>query len=410
MLKIVYFYQYFSTPKGSWSTRVYEFTKYWVEQGYDVTVVTSIFAKSDLKASSFIEDQIIEGVRVKVINVKIDNKKTFFTRVLSFLKYCSVASFFALSLPADVVIASSGPLTVGIPGLVAKYIRRRKLIFEVRDIWPDAIIELGGLKNKFSRNLAYKLERACYKAADLIVALSPGMQENIQKRFNIGKVISVTNSANIDLFATPAFSPKMPGFFNTHKVAIYTGNIGKTNNSELLYLAAKELMIRGQDHIKVVLVGDGQQKEMLKNRAKIEGIHNFIVLDLMPKTELVALLQCSFVSLIPLASAPLLDTSSPNKLYEALAAGVPVIQTTQGWIKRFLDDNKCGFTISASDHYGLATLLNELSLNHEIIKLYGENAKRIAIQQFDKNILAERMLDGILSVCEKGKLSTVYKF
>ncbi|MCO4293654.1 glycosyltransferase family 4 protein [Solitalea sp. MAHUQ-68] len=410
MLKIVYFYQYFSTPKGSWGTRVYEFAKYWVEQGHEVTVITSVFAKSDLKANGFIDEQIIDGIRVKIINVKVNNKSSIFTRLYSFIKYGLVASYYALSLPADVVIASSGPLTVGIPGLISKYIKKRKFVFEVRDLWPDAIIELGGLKNKFAQNIAYKLERACYKAADLIVVLSPGMQDNIKQRFNLDKIISVTNSANIDLFSRPINSIKVPDYFSSHLIAIYTGNIGTTNNSELLYNAAKELMRQGNKQIKIVLVGDGKQKEFLKSKAKEEGVSNFIILDLMPKTELVALLQKSFVSLIPLASAPLLDTSSPNKLFESLAAGLPVVQTTQGWIKSFLTENSCGFTIDATDPVGLANLLIELSANRELISEYVENARIIAVQQFDKNILAKKMLDGVLSVLPNENLRTAYKF
>ena len=74
-MKIVYFYQYFTTPKGSWSTRVYDFTKNWVEKGHDVTVITSIYSKSDLKSTKLIETQIIDGIKLKVINVKIDNRQ-----------------------------------------------------------------------------------------------------------------------------------------------------------------------------------------------------------------------------------------------------------------------------------------------------------------------------------------------
>ena len=83
-MKIVYFYQYFTTPKGSYGTRVYEFTKEWVKMGHEVTVVTSIFSKSDIKANRFIENQIIDGIKLKVINLKIDNKQSFSRRVFSF--------------------------------------------------------------------------------------------------------------------------------------------------------------------------------------------------------------------------------------------------------------------------------------------------------------------------------------
>src|SRR5690606_15584636 len=147
-MKIVYFYQYFSTPNGSWGTRVYEFAKEWVDQGHEVTVVTSIYSKSDLVAEKLVEDQVFEGIKVKVLNVIIDNKQSFIKRILSFIKYSLLSSYYAIKLPADVVIASSGPITIGIPGLISKYIRGRKLIFETRDLWPEGAIELGIIKNK----------------------------------------------------------------------------------------------------------------------------------------------------------------------------------------------------------------------------------------------------------------------
>ena len=407
-MKIVYFYQYFCTPQGSWSTRVYDFAKYWISQGHEVTVVTSIYSKSDLKATKFIEDQNIEGIHVKIINIGIDNKQSLTKRILTFIQYTLVSSWYALTLPADVVIASSGPLSVGFTGLLARYLRNKKMVFEVRDIWPDALIELGVFNNKIAQKAAYALEKACYKSADLIVALSPGMKDNIERRFNLDKVISVTNGANLDLFAALANTSKLPAIFKDSNIAIYTGNIGKTNNSELLYRAAQLLKAKNNNSLKIVLVGDGQLKVELKKQAQQEGLDNFIILDLMPKTELVALLQNSIVSLIPLASAPLLDTSSPNKLFESLAAGVPVVQTTQGWIKDFLDQNNCGFTVKPDNPEELADLLIYLDANKSILNQQGANAKSTAQLFFGKDYLAKKMLDGLLSISNrKEKLVTV---
>lgn len=183
-MKIVYFYQYFSTPKGAWCTRLYEFAKEWVEQGHEVTVVSSVYSKSDLEAKKLIEDQYFEGIHVKVINVLIDNKQSFLKRIWSFIQYGVLSSYYALTLKADVVIASSGPITVGIPGLLAKYIRGRKLVFETRDLWPEGAIELGIIKNSLLKKIAYWFEKICYKASSYIVTLSPGRlhteEESIQ--------------------------------------------------------------------------------------------------------------------------------------------------------------------------------------------------------------------------------------
>lgn len=398
-MNILYFYQYFSTPKGAWGTRVYEFAKEWVKNGHEVTVVSSIYSKSDLEAKKLIEDQYFEGIHVKVINVKIDNKQGFLKRIWTFIQYSVLSSYYAIRLPADVVIASSGPITAGIPGLVAKYIRGRKMVFEVRDLWPEGAIELGIIKHRGLQRLAYWFERLCYRASSYIITLSPGMTRNIKDRYGCDKVTDVTNAANISMFSSlcPFVSDKV----KPKSYAIYTGNIGMVNNSVWLFEAAKELQLRGRSDVKILLVGEGQQREALTARAANEGLENFIHLGLMPKQELVAYIQNAFASLVPLKGTPVLDTSSPNKFFESLAAGVPVIQNTQGWMKTFLAEKKVGFTLDPNDAGQLAEKLIWMKDNPEAIKEMGQTGQRVAREEFDKDVLAQKMLQILLQVHEQ---------
>lgn len=391
-MKIVYFYQYFSTPKGSWGTRVYEFCKEWVALGHEVTVVSSIYSKSDLKATKFIEDQYFEGIHVKVLNIHINNKQSLLKRIASFINYCLLSIWYAITLKADVVIASSGPITAGLPGLAAKWLRGRKMVFETRDLWPDGAIELGIIKNPVIKKLAYWLEAACYKSASHIVCLSPGMVQNIQQRFNIKNISSVTNAADLKLFGEPKNTRHLPDFYRNKKVAIYTGNIGQVNNSVLLFRAALKLKQMGKNEILFLLVGDGQLKEKLIKEKEVQQLDNLVFMDLMPKEDLVALIQNAMVSLVPLKGTPVLDTSSPNKLYESLAAGVPVIQNTNGWIKELLQTNQCGFTVDADNEDELVEKLLLLAHQPETAKAMGQRGKEIAEKEFDKHILAAKML------------------
>lgn len=389
-MRIVYFYQYFSTPKGSWGTRVYEFAKEWVDKGHDVTVVTSVYSKSDLRASKLIENQNFEGIHVKVLNVTIDNKQSFLKRVWSFVAYSVLSSYYALTLKADVVIASSGPITVGLPGLVAKYIRGRKLVFETRDLWPEGAIELGIISNPILKKFVYWFEKQCYKASSFIITLSPGMTANIRGRFPIDHIDDVTNAANIPLFSTPVSTGTQGLSPKTY--AIYTGNIGIVNNSYWLYEAAIALRDRGRDDIKIVLIGEGQQREELVELARKENIANFIRLGLMPKEDLVAYVQNALVSLVPLKGTPVLDTSSPNKFFESLAAGVPVIQNTNGWMKDFLIEHRVGFTLDPNDAGQLADQLIWIKDHPVEMQEMGSRGMEVARRLFDKDYLANKML------------------
>jgi glycosyltransferase involved in cell wall biosynthesis len=303
-----------------------------------------------------------------------------------------------LTLKADVVIASSGPITVGLPGLVAKYLRGRKLVFEVRDLWPEGAIELGLLNNKALQKLAYWFEKKCYNAADLIVALSPGMQHEIVEKHHHQNVISVTNSANIELFATTQEFPANITSFKKKKYALYTGNIGMVNNVEWMFDAAKILGKLGRHDIKIVWIGDGQLKQKLAERKELEGVDNLILMDLMPKNQLVPIVQNALVCLAPLKDTKVLNTSSPNKFFESLAAGVPVIQTTNGWMKDFVSKHGVGFTVDPNSAEALANKLIELTDHPEQLIKMGLNAGKIAKLEFDKTILAKKMLDSILDV------------
>lgn len=395
-MKIVYFYQFFSTPKGAWGTRVYEFARKWVEQGHEVTVVTSISSKSDLTATKLIEDQYFDGIKVKVLKIYMDNKQSILKRIGSFIQYSALSSYYALTLKADVVIASSGPITVGLPGLLAHHVRGRKLIFETRDLWPEGAIELGVIKNPIIKKMSYWLEEKSYKASSFIVTLSPGMTQNIQNRFGFKNIDDVTNAANISLFSTKvAFESDV---LNAGNYAIYTGNIGMVNNSVWLFEAAKVLQEMGRKDITILLIGDGQQREELELRAKEEGIDNFKILGLMSKQKLVGYIQNAFVSLVPLKGTPVLDTSSPNKFFESLAAGVPVIQNTQGWMKDFLNKHKVGFTLDPNNPLQLAETLIQMKDHPYDTSQMGARGMEVAKAMFDKDFLADKMLQIIENV------------
>jgi glycosyltransferase involved in cell wall biosynthesis len=398
-MKIVYFYQYFSTPGGAWGTRVYEFAKHWSEKGHDVTVVTSVYYKSDIQTKKFIETKYINGVKVIILNVLISNKQSFIKRIWSFILYSILSSYFALTLNADIVIASSGPITVGIPGLIARHIRRRRLVFEVRDLWPEGVIQMGILKNQIAKKLAYGLEKWCYRVASLIVTLSPGMSDWIRKTYGYQHTISVPNLSDNELFGQKYNTDGIiPDDIIKKNIALYTGNIGEVNNSFLLMKAAQLLQSKQEDSIVIVLIGDGQLRERLQREANDNGLTNFYIFDSISKDRLAVWVQHAMCSIVPLMGTKILDTSSPNKLFDSFAAGTPVIQTTQGWIKELIDKEQCGFTVSPERPTDLVDKLLLLSRNPDLREMMGNNARKVALTEFDKNQLASRMLDGLLNV------------
>jgi glycosyltransferase involved in cell wall biosynthesis len=382
---IVIFFQYFSNNQGSYGTRFYELSKKWIEAGYSVTIITSVYYKSNLSKYK-VNRQSFDGIHVIVLPVEINNKHSLLRRTYSFLKYSVYAIYYALKLPSEITIASSGPISTGIPALFAKFFKRKKFVFEVRDLLPGVVESIGILKNKHLLKLFYAFEGFVYKNATHIVALSSGMQENIQSRFP-GLSVSVVNN-----FANPTVFFPDPAI-KKEKVLVYTGNIGVVNNSFLLAKIALHLKERGRLDIKVKVVGDGQILSKLILMKKNLNLDNLIILGSINKEALKIHLQSAMFCVLPLMDRPILDTSSPNKFYEALISGLPVLQTTNGWIARFLENNQCGLTFSENDLAPFISKIEALIDDDAAYSTLANNAYLSGLSNFTVDTQANKYIE-----------------
>lgn len=390
-MRILYFYQYFTTPKGAWSTRAYEFTRRWVKAGDQVTVVTSVYDKSDLKAEGFISRFEIEGVDVRVVNLRLSNKHGIAFRILTFVAYALIASWYALTQRADVVLASSGPITVGIPGLVARYIRRRPLVFEVRDLWPEGSIQLGILRNKFLISLTRLFEKICYRSASTVVALSEGQANWIRQKHNIHNLAVIPNASDNELVARVGGDRKVPGWAEGKQLILYTGTLGLIDDCRQILEVARVMRRWGINDLEMVLIGDGKERAMLESRRRELDLRNVHFLGLMSKEDVTRWLASACCSLFVVKDVPFLATASPNKLFDSFASGVPVVQATQGWIKDLLARERCGITVAPNDPEAMAAAVLQLARGGTLRKTLGGNARRVAHELFDRDMLARKM-------------------
>jgi glycosyltransferase involved in cell wall biosynthesis len=394
-MRIVYIYQYFTTPKGSWGTRAYEFARRWVQLGHQVTIVTSVYDKSDLRPTGLIDRFDIDGIDVRVVNVRLSNKHGGVHRAATFLEFMTLATWLAATLPSDVVIASSGPLTVGIPGVLSKFLGRRKLVFEMRDIFSEGALQVGVVKSKLFFACLEGAEQLFCRCSDAVVALSPGIAQWVKQRCPAARVFVVPNAADNELFGAHGALPKDAG---TTRI-IFSGTIGVANNCGLILDAAEILMRRGVKGTRIELIGDGKERPKLEEQARQRGLINVQFRNLMPKLELARELASADIALLVLQPIPVFDTVSPNKLFDGLAAGLPVVQTTQGWIRELLALEDCGLTVRGDDPAGLADAVARLAQDPDLRARMGANARRVARERFDRGLLAEQMLAGLRVVC-----------
>jgi glycosyltransferase involved in cell wall biosynthesis len=160
--------------------------------------------------------------------------------------------------------------------------------------------------------------------------------------------------------------------------------------------AASVLQGRGRGDIRIALIGDGSERRALESQAEKAELRQVSFVGLLPKVDVVGWLEKATCALVIFEDVPVLATSSPNKLFDALAAGVPVIQNTQGWIKDLLAEYECGLTVRADDAVALAEATEKLCDDKALRNRMGENARRVAEGMFDRNLLAERMRNVLL--------------
>ena len=147
-MNIIYIHQYFNTRKGSSGTRSYEFSKYLISRGHRVTIITGISDLSDIKSKKLIRQRSIQGINVIALNITYSNYMPFIRRIIAFLSFAALATISGLFMKnPDIIFATSTPLTAGIPGLIISKLKKTPFIFEIRDLWPEAPIQLGVLTN-----------------------------------------------------------------------------------------------------------------------------------------------------------------------------------------------------------------------------------------------------------------------
>ncbi|MBK9065308.1 MAG: glycosyltransferase family 4 protein [Gemmatimonadetes bacterium] len=391
-MRILYFYQYFTVPAGSYSTRCYEMARRWARAGDQVTMVTSVYDKSGLTPTGLIDRRTIEGIDVRIINLRLSNKHPAPLRILTFFAFALVACWYAVVTRADVILSSSGPITTGLPGLVGHYLRGRPFVFEVRDLWPEGAIQLGILRNRTAAALARWFETRCYRAASLVVALSEGMAESIAERHPGTALLVIPNASDPALFGRPAAGPEPtvePG------LVLYTGTIGFADDCGQIVDAARVLQARGRTDVRIVMIGDGNERGLLEARAREAGLANIEFRGLVPKTDLPGWLHRADCALLTIRDVPVMSTCSPNKMFDAFAAGVPVVHTTRGWIRRLFEREGGGITVPPNDPEAFADALIRLTEDRALRDRLSGEARRLARERFDRDGLATAMRAGL---------------
>lgn len=410
-MRVLYFCQYFSTRNGSWYGRPYEFSRRLIERGHEVTMVCG----SNTRSATGLEEPFVkgrrigdcDGIRVVEFDLNYSNYDGVMTRTWKFAKYAMRGITFALRENYDLIFCTSTPLTAGLPGIAASVFRRKPFVFEVRDLWPE-LPRAMGMKNPLLLGAMSVLEWASYRSASACIGLAPGIVEGIQSRgVDPDDTVMIPNGCDLDLFMPEAGpGPSVDGIGDDQFVAVFAGAHGQANGLDAVLDAAKELKRRGRKDITLLLVGDGKMKPGLQARAEKEGLTNVIFRGTIPKRELAKIMQRADAGLMVLANIEAFYFgTSPNKFFDYISVGLPVINNYPGWLASLIEQHRCGVACPPEDPSSFAEALIRLAGNPDETKAMGRHARQLAEAEFDRRVLADRFVDR-LELVQFGKAAT----
>lgn len=392
-MKIIYCHQYFKTPYMSGGTRSYEMARRLVAKGHEVHVVTSW--QGETTKDSWFEEEV-DGIHVHWLPVPYSNYMNYSQRIKAFFRFAMLSGSRAAAIGGDVVFATSTPLTIAIPGVRAAKKLKVPMVFEVRDLWPELPIAMGALKSPFTIYLARKLEDFAYRNSSRIIALSPDMKDGVAKAgYPRDKITEIPNSSDIALFC-PENRVVEEGFFASllkkpcKKVVLYPGTLGHINDVGYLVDLACQVENSGGG-IDFVIIGDGVEKEKIKQRAKELGVWgvNFHMFGSMPKKKLVsAFAEADIIAslFLPLKE---MEANSANKFFDALASATPVMINYGGWQKAIIEEQDCGLALNRDLESSSKSLVAFLS-DPEALSSASKAAYGLAAERFSRDRLAEQ--------------------
>jgi glycosyltransferase involved in cell wall biosynthesis len=282
-------------------------------------------------------------------------------------------------------------LTVGLAASSIKFLHKIPFIFEVGDLWPDAPIQMGFVRNYFLKSLLYKIEGFIYSDAQSIVALSEKIKSAIEKRTRKKVIHMIPNMADTDFYHAEPKEPLLEKKFKTEGkfVVSYVGAIGLANGLDFFMECARASQ-RAAQNVHFILCGEGAMVESLTRIAQQYQLRNFSIIPFQNREgvkEIMNVTDASFVCYKPL---PILETGSPNKYFDALACGKLIVINFGGWIKEEIERECCGCYIEQRHPSDFVGKIQPFIDSKQQLEEYQHASRRLAEAKYTRKMLSEK--------------------
>lgn len=394
-MHILIIHQAFASLDEPGGTRHYEFARLLTSRGHQVTVIASPVSYITGAPLTPTPLPILgEGQGVRVIRARVysAHHKSFFHRLIAFFSFMLSSFWIGLGVKnVDVVWGTSPPIFQGVTAWLLARLKGAKFLFEVRDLWPQFAIAVGVLKNPVLIRLSEWLERFLYRRADRVMVNSPGFIAHVTSR-GTRRVELIPNGADPSMFDP---SNNSADFRRTHQledkfVALYAGAHGMSNDLGVVLDAAKLLM--DEKKIQIMLLGDGKEKPALQARAKQMGLSNIIFLPSVPKSEMPNALAAADVCIAILKPLEEYKTTYPNKVFDYMAAGRPVVLAIDGVIREVVEAAGCGKFSTPGDAKIMAETIKYFCADRDRTRKMGLAGRAYLEKNFSRAAIGEKLM------------------
>jgi glycosyltransferase involved in cell wall biosynthesis len=406
-MRILYISQYFPPEMGAPAGRCYGFARRWAQMGDDVTVLTAVpnhpagVIYPGYK-NRFSREEV-DGIKVARVMIFPAPNKGVFKRSLNYLSFLISSIAGGIGLPStEVVIASSPQLLVALSGYIISRIKRSPFVFEVRDLWPESLVAVGAARGGVSIRSLGMLARFLYRKADLIVVVTRSFIDHLAGlEIPRNKIHLIPNGIDTSLFPDKVSGEQVRKQYNLSGkfVCSYIGTLGMAHNLSTIINSAK--LLEEKQGIHFLLVGDGAERERLEGEVKKLALRNITFTGRVERDSVPSFLAASDISLVLLKNDPLFRTVIPSKMFEAMAAGVPIILGVAGEAKDILIEAKAGIPITPDSEEELAGAVLKLYRDGKIRRCYGENGKGFVKERYNLKVLAFRYRDLLLELLKE---------
>lgn len=383
-VKVMILHQHFNLPHEGGPLRSYFLAKALVTGGLTPVVITS-------RSEERYRSEIYEGIEIHYLPVAYNNRFGFRERSVSFLRYVWKAIRLAGKLrDVKVCYAISVPLTVG---LAAQSIRLRykiPYIFEVGDLWPEAPIQMGFVRNYFFKRMLFALEKSIYNSALSIVALSPPIRSAIESKVPGKKVYMIPNMADTEFFKPEEKDGELEVKYNVGEkfVVSYIGAVGLANGLEFFVDCARASQVAGIP-VHFLLCGDGAMVDPLQEKLRRDNISNLTFISFQNRAGVREIMNVSDAIFVCYKTIPVLETGSPNKYFDGLAAGKLIVINFGGWIAKEIMENRCGVSVDPADPDDFIIKVQPFLQQPELLHEYQRASRNLALSRYSRDMLGE---------------------